>query len=80
MYNFAAELWRRGYNRLIIPFIKSYTTMARNSQKAQQLKQELLSAVQQHDLITQPVTFAYLNGELSVIDRKSTRLNSSHTS
>ena len=41
--------------------------MARNSQKAQQLKQELLSAVQQHDLITQPVTFAYLNGELSVM-------------
>lgn len=44
--------------------------MARRSRKAEQLKQELLSTVQQQELITQPVTFAYLNGEMSVMQAR----------
>lgn len=44
--------------------------MARKSRKAEQLKQELISTVQQRDLITQPVTFAYLNGEMSVMQAR----------
>ncbi len=44
--------------------------MARKSRKAELLKQELLSTVQQKDLITQPVTFAYLKGEMSVMQAR----------
>ncbi len=50
-------------------FIKA-TNMARKSRKAEQLKQELLRTVQQKDLITQPVTFAYLKGEMSVMQAR----------
>lgn len=51
-------------------FIKATIIMARKSRKAEQLKQELLSTVQQKDLITQPVTFAYLQGEMSVMQAR----------
>lgn len=44
--------------------------MARKSRRAERLKQELLSTVQQQELITQPVTFAYLNGEMSVMQAR----------
>ena len=44
--------------------------MARKSRKAEQLKQELLSTVQQQELITQPVTFAYIKGEMSVMQAR----------
>lgn len=57
-YNFAAS-----YNNLIV-FI-----MARKSKKAEQRKQELISnvPVDQRRMITQPVTFAFLNGDMSVM-------------
>lgn len=43
--------------------------MARLSKKAEQRKQELISSVpvDQRKMITQPITFAYLNGEMSVM-------------
>lgn len=44
--------------------------MSRRSRKAEQLQKELLSTVQQKDLITQPVTFAYLQGEMSVMQAR----------
>ena len=57
-YNFAPS-----YNELNI-FI-----MARKSKKAEQRKQELISNVpaDQRKLITQPIAFAYLNGDMSVM-------------
>ncbi len=43
--------------------------MARKSKKAEQRKQQLVSSVpaSQRQMITQPITFAYLNGEMSVM-------------
>lgn len=43
--------------------------MARKSKKAEQRKQELISnvPVEQRRMITQPITFAYLNGDMSVM-------------
>lgn len=43
--------------------------MARKSKKAELRKQELMSNVpiEQRKMITQPITFAYLNGEMSVM-------------
>jgi len=43
--------------------------MARKSKKAELRKQELVSSVpiDQRKMITQPITFAYLNGEMSVM-------------
>lgn len=43
--------------------------MARKSKKAEQRKQELISnvPVDQRKMITQPITFAYLNGDMSVM-------------
>ena len=43
--------------------------MARKSTKAELRKQELMSNVpiEQRKMITQPITFAYLNGEMSVM-------------
>lgn len=43
--------------------------MARKSRKAELRKQELISnvPVEQRKMITQPITFAYLNGEMSVM-------------
>lgn len=43
--------------------------MARKSKKAEARKQELISnvPVDQRKMITQPITFAYLNGEMSVM-------------
>lgn len=57
-YNFAPS-----YNVLIV-FI-----MARRSKKAELRKQELISnvPVDQRRMITQPITFAYLNGDMSVM-------------
>ena len=42
--------------------------MARKSRKAERLKQEIISSVpiEQRKLITQPITFTYLNGEMSM--------------
>ena len=57
-YNFAPS-----YNELIFLF------MARKSKKAEQRKQELISNVpaDQRKLITQPIAFALLNGDMSVM-------------
>ena len=43
--------------------------MARKSKKAELRKQELISNVplDQRRMITQPITFAYLNGDMSVM-------------
>lgn len=42
--------------------------MARKSRKAEKLKQEIISSVpvEQRKLITQPITFTYLNGEMTM--------------
>ena len=46
--------------------------MARKSRKAEQLKQEIISSVpaEQRKMITQPVTFAYLKGEMSMMQTR----------
>ncbi|MBR1378021.1 MAG: replication initiation protein [Bacteroidaceae bacterium] len=46
--------------------------MARKSRKAEQLKAEIISSVpvEQRKLITQPVTFTYLNGEMSMMQTR----------
>ena len=46
--------------------------MARKSRKAEQLKQEILSSVpmEQRKMITQPITFTYLNGEMSMMQTR----------
>lgn len=42
--------------------------MARKSKKAEQLKQEIINSVpaEQRKMITQPITFTYLNGEMTM--------------
>lgn len=46
--------------------------MARKSRKAEQLKQEIISSVpvEQRKMITQPITFTYLNGEMSMMQTR----------
>lgn len=46
--------------------------MARKSRKAEQLKQELVSSVpvDQRKMITQPITFTFLNGEMSMMQTR----------
>ena len=46
--------------------------MARKSRKAEQLKQEIISSVpvEQRKIITQPVTFTFLNGEMSMMQTR----------
>lgn len=46
--------------------------MARKSRKAEQLKQEIISSVpvEQRKMITQPVTFTFLNGEMSMMQTR----------
>ena len=57
-YNFAPS-----YNKI------NFEIMARKSKKAELRKQELISnvPVEQRKMITQPITFAYLNGDMSVM-------------
>ena len=46
--------------------------MARKSRKAEQLKQEIISSVpvEQRKMIMQPITFTYLNGEMSMMQTR----------
>lgn len=46
--------------------------MARKSRKAEQLKAEIVSSVpvEQREMITQPITFTYLNGEMSMLQTR----------
>lgn len=46
--------------------------MARKSRKAEQLKQEIISSVpvEQRKIIKQPITFAYLNGEMTMMQTR----------
>ena len=46
--------------------------MARKSRKAERLKQELVSSVpaEQRKMITQPITFTYLNGEMTMMQTR----------
>lgn len=46
--------------------------MARKSRKAEKLKQEIISSVPaaQRKMITQPITFTYLNGEISMMQTR----------
>lgn len=46
--------------------------MARKSRKAEKLKQELISSVpaEQRKMITQPITFTYLNGEMTMMQTR----------
>ena len=46
--------------------------MARKSRKAEQLKQEIISSIpaERRKMITQPVTFTYLNGEMTMLQTR----------
>lgn len=46
--------------------------MARKSRKAEQLKQEIVNSVpvEQRKMITQPITFTYLNGEMTMMQTR----------
>ncbi|MBR5395808.1 MAG: replication initiation protein [Bacteroidaceae bacterium] len=46
--------------------------MARKSRKAEQLRQEIISSVpaEQRKMITQPITFTYLNGEMTMMQTR----------
>lgn len=46
--------------------------MAKKSKKVEQLKQELISSVpaEQRKMITQPITFSYLNGEMTMMQTR----------
>jgi hypothetical protein len=57
------------YNFAALQRINNILIMARKSKKAELRKQELISnvPVDQRRMITQPITFAYLNGDMSVM-------------
>lgn len=50
----------------------NYFVMARKSRKAEQLKQEIISSIpaEQRKMIMQPITFTYLNGEMSMMQTR----------
>lgn len=52
--------------------IKKATIMARKTRKAEQLKQEIVNSVpiEQREIITQPITFTYLNGEMTMLQTR----------
>lgn len=70
--NKSKNVWLYSDNFITLPlesYNKTIFTMARKSKKSELRKQELISnvPVEQHKMIKQPITFAYLSGEMSVM-------------